>query len=105
MPVRIRPTRESEIPCPAGESAIGLTGRRAGPPEDCGGIWGHDHLVEILADPDPGHEEHEERLEWFGRESADEIRPRHLRSERVQHRARRPRDRAAPEPRPGPCLS
>ncbi|MFJ7911342.1 plasmid pRiA4b ORF-3 family protein [Kitasatospora sp. NPDC096204] len=50
-----------------------LTGRRAGPPEDCGGIWGYDHLVEILADP--GHEEHEERLEWLGLESADQFDP------------------------------
>lgn len=50
-----------------------LTGRRACPPEDCGGIWGYDYLVEILADPQ--HEEHEDRLEWLGLDSADQFAP------------------------------
>ena len=50
-----------------------LTGRRACPPEDCGGIWGYDHLVEILSDPK--HEEHQERLEWLGLGSADQFDP------------------------------
>jgi hypothetical protein len=40
-----------------------VTGRRAGPPEDSGGIWGYAHLCEVLADP--GHPEHEERMEWL----------------------------------------
>ncbi len=50
-----------------------LTGRRACPPEDCGGIWGYDYLLEILADPT--HEEHQERLEWLGLDSADQFDP------------------------------
>lgn len=50
-----------------------LTGRRACPPEDCGGIWGYDYLIEILADP--RHEEHEDRLEWLGLDSADQFDP------------------------------
>jgi Plasmid pRiA4b ORF-3-like protein len=50
-----------------------LSGRRACPPEDCGGIWGYDELLEILADP--AHEEHIERLEWLGLDSADEFDP------------------------------
>ncbi|MFC4912387.1 plasmid pRiA4b ORF-3 family protein [Actinomadura gamaensis] len=50
-----------------------LTGRRAGPPEDCGGVWGYGDLIEILADPD--HEDHAERLEWLGLDSADEFDP------------------------------
>jgi hypothetical protein len=50
-----------------------VTGRRACPPEDCGGTWGYDELLEILADP--GHPEHAERLEWLGLGSADEFDP------------------------------
>jgi hypothetical protein len=41
-----------------------VTGRRACPPEDCGGAWGYGELLEILADPN--HPEHAERLEWCG---------------------------------------
>jgi len=50
-----------------------LTGRRASPPEDSGGIWGYEYLTEILADP--GHEEHKDRLEWLGLDSADQFDP------------------------------
>ncbi len=39
-----------------------LTGRRSGPPEDCGGRWGYEHLLEILADP--ANEEYAELREW-----------------------------------------
>ena len=50
-----------------------LTGRRACPPEDCGGIWGYDYLIEILTDP--RHEEHQERLEWLGLDSPSQFDP------------------------------
>lgn len=50
-----------------------LTGRRACPPEDCGGIWGYQELLEILTDP--GHPEHGNRLEWLGLTSAHEFDP------------------------------
>jgi hypothetical protein len=48
-------------------------GRRAAPPEDCGGVWGYADLVEVLNDPsDP---EHEDRLEWLGLDDAGDFDP------------------------------
>ncbi|MFD0785546.1 plasmid pRiA4b ORF-3 family protein, partial [Micromonospora azadirachtae] len=38
-------------------------GRRAAPPEDCGGVWGYAELLEILGDPT--HPEHRDRLDWL----------------------------------------
>ncbi len=43
-----------------------LTGKRACPPEDCGGIWGYAQLLETLQNPDDP--EHEDMLEWVGGE-------------------------------------
>ena len=40
-----------------------LAGRRAGPPEDCGGPWGYADLVAALEDP--RHERHGELNEWY----------------------------------------
>ena len=42
-----------------------LAGRRACPPEDCGGPSGYRHLLDVLADS--GHEEHRELADWVGR--------------------------------------
>ena len=41
-----------------------IDGARACPPEDCGGMWGYQELLEIIRDP--SHEEHESTLEWLG---------------------------------------
>ncbi|MFR9777807.1 plasmid pRiA4b ORF-3 family protein [Micromonospora sp. MS34] len=43
-------------------------GRRAAPPEDCGGVWGYAELMEILSDP--SHPEHQERLDWLDLDDA-----------------------------------
>jgi hypothetical protein len=41
-----------------------LAGKRACPPEDCGGVWGYQELLKTIADP--GHEDYESMLEWLG---------------------------------------
>lgn len=45
---------------------ICINGKRACPPEDCGGVWGYEEFLEALKDPK--HEEHKEMLEWIGGE-------------------------------------
>jgi Plasmid pRiA4b ORF-3-like protein len=39
-------------------------GRRACPPEDCGGTWGYRQFLTAIRDP--GHAGHESMLEWVG---------------------------------------
>jgi hypothetical protein len=41
-----------------------LAGARSCPPEDCGGPYGYQELLEIIFDPK--HPEHQERKEWLG---------------------------------------
>jgi hypothetical protein len=41
---------------------ICLTGKRACPPEDCGGVWGYAEFVAAIQDPN--HPDHEDMLEW-----------------------------------------
>ena len=54
-----------------------VAGRRACPPEDCGGLWGFAEFQEVMADP--RHSEHDELKEWYGGEfdpeafSAEEV--------------------------------
>ncbi len=54
-----------------------ITGKRACPPEDCGGIWGYADFLEAIQDPK--HPEHDEMVEWVGGEfdptafDADEV--------------------------------
>ena len=43
-----------------------LDGKRACPPEDCGGMGGYENLLEIIRDP--AHEDHDAMLEWIGGE-------------------------------------
>jgi len=51
-------------PEPGAQYPICLAGKRACPPEDCGGIWGYDDLLEIIRDPT--HEEYDRMTEWLG---------------------------------------
>jgi hypothetical protein len=41
---------------------ICIAGKRACPPEDCGGPWGYQHLLDALADP--AHPDHAEQTQW-----------------------------------------
>lgn len=41
-----------------------IAGERACPPEDCGGIYGYQKLIDIMNDPK--HEEYESMLDWLG---------------------------------------
>jgi len=43
-----------------------LAGKRACPPEDCGGLWGYYDLLEAIQNAD--HPDHEQVLEWVGGE-------------------------------------
>jgi Plasmid pRiA4b ORF-3-like protein len=46
--------------------AVCLTGKRACPPEDCGGVWGYAEFLTAIGQPD--HPEHESMLEWVDEE-------------------------------------
>ncbi|WPL17160.1 Site-specific recombinase XerD [Thiorhodovibrio winogradskyi] len=48
-----------------------IKGMRACPPEDCGGIWGYQELLETLSDPK--NPDYEEMLEWVGGEFDPEL--------------------------------
>lgn len=43
-----------------------IKGKRACPPEDCGGIWGYADFLQAIQDPK--HPEHQSMLEWIGGE-------------------------------------
>ncbi|MCW2679795.1 MAG: plasmid pRiA4b family protein [Frankiales bacterium] len=57
-------TLQVEEVLPAASEPRCLAGQGACPPEDCGGPWGYEELLAVLADPT--HPEHEERLDWLG---------------------------------------
>ena len=58
---------EKILPLEAGKRyPVCLTGKRACPPEDCGGVWGYVGFLEAIQDPH--HPEHDEMLAWVGGE-------------------------------------
>lgn len=55
---------EKILPPPEGiKKPVCLKGARSCPPEDCGGPWGYENLLEILKDPE--HEEYESMKTWL----------------------------------------
>ncbi len=40
-----------------------IKGKRACPPEDCGGVWGYENLIAIIQDPK--HPEYQDMREWL----------------------------------------
>jgi hypothetical protein len=53
-------------PEPGVRYPVCLEGKRACPPEDCGGAWGYGDLLDVLQDPQ--HPDHEDMREWLGGE-------------------------------------
>ncbi|HNP51863.1 MAG TPA: plasmid pRiA4b ORF-3 family protein [Nitrosomonas nitrosa] len=53
-----------------------LTGKRACPPEDVGGIWGYRAFLEAVADP--AHPEHDSMLEWATGDIKQPFDPEHF---------------------------
>ncbi len=55
---------EEIIPGGKAQCVTCVDGQRACPPEDCGGTWGYQTLLEALRDPT--HEQHDDMLDWTG---------------------------------------
>lgn len=50
-----------------------VAGKRACPPEDCGGVGGYEELLKILADPE--HDEYKDKIEWLEEIGRDDFNP------------------------------
>jgi hypothetical protein len=56
---------------------ICIAGERACPPEDCGGTWGYENLLEIIKDKK--HEEYKRMMQWLGGKfNPEEFRPENV---------------------------
>ena len=51
---------------PGADYPVCVAGRRASPPEDCGGAWAYAELLEVIANP--AHEEYDSTMTWLGGE-------------------------------------
>ena len=62
-----------------------IGGQRSCPPEDCGGTWGYQELLEIIKTP--SHEEYQSMKEWLGGEFDPEaFEPRKVRFDNPKKR-------------------
>ena len=61
--IQVEKTLEAE---PGARYPRCVAGKRACPPEDCGGPWGYGHFLEAIQGPK--HPEHKDMLEWVGGE-------------------------------------
>ncbi|MBM9521023.1 plasmid pRiA4b ORF-3 family protein [Desulforhopalus vacuolatus] len=55
---------EKIFPLDFSNTPVVIKGKKACPPEDCGGIWGYYDFLEAIKNPK--HEEHESMIEWVG---------------------------------------
>jgi hypothetical protein len=51
---------------PGADYPVCVAGRRASPPEDCGGAWGYEEMLAVIANP--AHEEYDSTMTWLGGE-------------------------------------
>lgn len=59
--VLVEAIEESEVPL---RTAICLAGSNACPPEDSGGPWGYENILDAIADPT--HPDHADMRDWIG---------------------------------------
>jgi hypothetical protein len=65
-------TLEKVLPAvPNTDYPLCLAGKRACPPEDCGGAWGYSGLLKVLRDPT--HPEYKDMRAWAGRKFDSEL--------------------------------
>jgi hypothetical protein len=93
-------TVEGAVPLPAGFLLpLCLGGARAGPPEDCGGVFGYDELVSALDRPKSVRAREIEQ--WLGRVFDPEELDLGAINKRFGHRTTSSRRAATPKPRRG----
>ena len=53
-----------------------IGGKMNAPPDDSGGVWGYEEMLEILSDP--SHEEYDETKEWIDSMTGGTFDPKHF---------------------------
>jgi len=62
---------------PAMEYPVCIGGKNSCPPEDCGGVYGYEHLLEVIKNPKSP--EYDDMIDWVG----DDFDPKHFDLEEV----------------------